>query len=54
MIELDKYLLRQQEVILVNVIEVKVSKEIACQRVLGRAADAKIVRADDNVKVFNK
>ena len=53
MIELDKYLLTQKEVVLVNVIEVTVSKEIACQRVLGRAADAKVVRADDNVQVFN-
>ncbi len=53
MIELDKYLLTQKEVVLVNVIEVKVSKEVACQRVLGRAADAKVVREDDNVQVFN-
>ena len=52
MIELDKYLANEDEVELINVIEVAVSKETAFQRVLGRAADAKIVRADDNEIVF--
>ncbi len=52
MIELDKYLLKEDEVELVNVIEVEVSKETAFQRVLGRAADAQVVRADDNEEVF--
>jgi adenylate kinase len=51
--ELDKYLANESEVSLVNVIEVTVSKEVACQRVLGRAADADVVRDDDNVEVFN-
>jgi len=46
--ELDKYLKTQDEVELVNVIEVEVSKEVACDRVLGRARGA-----DDNVEVFN-
>ncbi|KAB7888806.1 adenylate kinase [Poseidonibacter ostreae] len=50
---LDKYLEQEVEVSLINVIEVTVSKEVACQRVLGRAADAKIVRSDDNVEIFN-
>jgi len=52
MTELDKYLLNESEVELVNVIEVEVSQETAFQRVLGRAADAEVVRADDNEEVF--
>lgn len=48
MTELDKYLVNESEVELVNVIEVEVSKEVACDRVLGRARGA-----DDNVEVFN-
>lgn len=46
--ELDKYLISDNEVELVNVIEVEVSEEVACDRVLGRARGA-----DDNVEVFN-
>ena len=53
MSELDKYLETELEVELINVIEVAVSKEVACQRVLGRAADAHVVRTDDNEEVFN-
>lgn len=52
MIELDKYLKDESEVELVNVIEVEVSQDTAFKRVLGRAADAKVVRADDNEEVF--
>lgn len=52
MTELDSYLSTEDKVELVNVIEVSVSQETAFQRVLGRAADAKVVRADDNEKVF--
>ena len=52
MTELDKYLANETEVKLMNVIEVEVSKETAFQRVLGRAADAQVVRADDNEEVF--
>jgi adenylate kinase len=52
MIELDKYLVNEREVVLVNVIEIEVSQETAFLRVLGRAADADVVRADDNEKVF--
>ncbi len=50
---LDKYLKQESEVSLINVIEVVVSKEIACQRVLGRAADAVVARSDDNAEIFN-
>lgn len=46
--ELDKYLLNEDEVKLINVIEVEVSEEVARDRVLGRARGV-----DDNVKVFN-
>jgi len=46
--ELDKYLVNETEVELVNVIEVVVSPEVARDRVLGRARGA-----DDNVEVFN-
>ncbi len=46
--ELDKYLLSEDEVKLVNVIEVEVSEDVACDRVLGRSRGA-----DDSVEVFN-
>lgn len=46
--ELDKYLTNEDNVKLINVIEVVVSEEIACDRVLGRARGD-----DDNVEVFN-
>jgi len=52
MIELDKYLLNEIEVELINVIEIKVSKETAFQRVLGRAEEADIARTDDNEEIF--
>lgn len=52
MVELDKYLANETEVSLTNVIEVEVSRETAFQRVLGRAEDADVVRADDNEEVF--
>ena len=48
MTELDSYLKNEEEVELVSVIEVVVSEETACDRVLGRARGA-----DDNVEVFN-
>ena len=46
--ELDKYLKDEEAVKLINVIEVKVSREVALDRVLGRARGA-----DDNNEVFN-
>jgi len=52
MVELDKYLASESEVELVNIIEIEVSANTAFQRVLGRAADADVVRADDNEAVF--
>jgi adenylate kinase len=45
--ELDKYLSTENEVKLINVIEVEVSQEVACNRVLGRARGE-----DDNVEIF--
>ncbi|EAH6292318.1 adenylate kinase [Campylobacter lari] len=48
MLEFDKVLKNQNEVNLKGVIEVKVSEEIARERVLGRARGA-----DDNEEVFN-
>ena len=48
MTELDKYLISENEVELVNVIEVEVSEQVARDRVLGRLRGA-----DDNVEVFN-
>ena len=48
MTELDTYLNNQDVVKLVNVIEVNVSREVAMDRVLGRARGA-----DDNAEVFN-
>ena len=50
--ELDNYLINEKEVELVNVIEIEVSQNTAFQRVLGRAVDSDIVRADDNEEVF--
>ncbi len=47
MTELDKYLDKESEVQLINVIEVTVSEEVARERVLGRARGD-----DDNEKVF--
>ena len=52
MVELDNYLVGENEVELVNVIEIEVSQNTAFQRVLGRAVDSDIVRADDNEEVF--
>ena len=52
MVELDNYLANENEVKLVSVIEIEVSQNTAFQRVLGRAVDSDIVRADDNEEVF--
>ena len=48
MMALDEILQKENDVKLVKVIEVEVSEEVACDRVLGRARGA-----DDNVEVFN-
>lgn len=47
MLELDKILQTQTEITLASVIEVEVSEQTACDRVLGRARGA-----DDNAEVF--
>lgn len=47
MTALDELLAKEDSVELTNVIEVQVSEEVACDRVLGRARGA-----DDNVEVF--
>ena len=47
MVELDKYLINDSVVKLVNVIEVEVSEQVARDRVLGRLRGS-----DDNVEVF--
>lgn len=52
MVELDTYLANENEVELVSVIEIEVSQNTAFQRVLGRAVDCEVVRADDNEEVF--
>ncbi|MCT7590587.1 adenylate kinase [Aliarcobacter butzleri] len=48
MLELDKYLEKENAVKLLNCIEVEVSEEVARDRVLGRSRGA-----DDNIEVFN-
>ena len=48
MTKLDEWLQKNNEIQLMSVIEVKVSEEVACDRVLGRARGA-----DDNIEVFN-
>lgn len=52
MVELDKYLAKEDSVQLVSVMEVRVSEETAKLRILGRAAESEVVRDDDNVEVF--
>jgi adenylate kinase len=49
---LDKILENEKEIELVSVIEVRVSEYVAKERILGRAAEAEVVRSDDSVEVF--
>lgn len=49
---LDKILEEEKEIELVSVIEVRVSEYVAKERILGRAAEAEVVRSDDSVEVF--
>ncbi len=49
---LDKILQTEDEIDLVSVIEVRVSEKVAKERILGRAAEAKVVRSDDSIEVF--
>jgi len=49
---LDKILETQKEIDLVSVIEVRVSEYVAKERILGRVAEAEVVRSDDTLEVF--
>jgi len=51
---LDKLLEKEDDIELVSTIEVRVSEEVAKERILGRAADAKPgeERSDDSIEVF--
>ena len=49
---LDKILETQKEIELVSVIEVRVSEYVAKERILGRVAEAEVVRSDDTLEVF--
>jgi len=51
---LDKLLNEKDDIELVSVIEVRVSEQVAKERILGRAAEAKEgeARSDDSVEVF--
>jgi adenylate kinase len=54
MTALDELLEKEEEIKLVSTIEVRVSEEVAKERILGRAADAKPgeERSDDSIEVF--
>ncbi len=54
MTALDKLLATEDDIELVSTIEVRVSQEVAKDRILGRAADAKPgeERSDDSIEVF--
>jgi adenylate kinase len=52
MTALDEILQTHQEIDLVAVIEVRVSQEVAKERILGRAAQSEVVRSDDKEDVF--
>lgn len=49
---LDEILKTEDEIDLVSVIEVRVSEDVAKERILGRAAEAEVVRSDDSEEVF--
>ena len=49
---LDEVLKKETEIELVSVIEVRVSEYVAKERILGRAAEAEVVRSDDSLEVF--
>ncbi len=54
MLEFDKLLENEKDINLLAVIEARVSEEVAKERILGRAAEAKPgeARSDDNEEVF--
>lgn len=49
---LDEILKNEKEIELVSVIEVRVSEYVAKERIMGRAAEAEVVRSDDSLEVF--
>lgn len=49
---LNEVLEKETEIELVSVIEVHVSEYVAKGRILGRAAEAEVVRSDDSLEVF--
>jgi len=53
MFELDKILFLQSDIELASVIEVRVSEEVARERILGRAQEAEVRRSDDSEEGFN-
>jgi adenylate kinase len=48
----DEILGRESDIELLSVIEVRVSEDVAKERILGRAAEAEVVRSDDSIEVF--
>ncbi|SFV51874.1 Adenylate kinase [hydrothermal vent metagenome] len=52
MIAFDEILDRESDIDLLSVIEVRVSEDVAKDRILGRAAEAEVVRSDDSIEVF--
>jgi adenylate kinase len=50
--KLDEILSKESEIDLVAVIKVRVSEEVAKQRILGRAEEAEVKRSDDSEEVF--
>ena len=50
--KLDEILANEPEIELASVIEVKVSEDVAKERILGRAEESEVKRSDDNEEVF--
>ncbi len=50
--ELDSLLSKENEIVLKSVIEVRVSEEVAKQRIIGRAEEAEVARDDESIEVF--
>ena len=48
----DEILDSESDIDLLSVIEVRVSEDVAKERILGRAAEAEVVRSDDSIEVF--
>jgi adenylate kinase len=49
MVKLNEYLIDDKDIELIDVIEIVVSEDVACDRVLGRSRGI-----DDNVEIFNR